>query len=114
MKPFDLKKALAGEKVVTSKGEPVTQITAFDVTGAEFSLRGVLNNQIGVWNRNGEPPSAASRDSKLYMAPKDCYIHIYAVDNGTGWAMEGPWPEPDFYAPLLGRNYIKRNVKIEV
>lgn len=42
MKPFDLEKALAGERVVTRDGDEVTQITKFDLIRSEYFIRGVV------------------------------------------------------------------------
>jgi hypothetical protein len=67
-KPFDLERALAGDPVVTRYGEPVTQITKFDIYGTHV-LRGVLEGQLVSWCDNGRYYSSGEGHCDLFMGP---------------------------------------------
>lgn len=74
--PFNLEKALAGEKVITRDGREVTQLTWVDFrkTGTNRLIGVVTNNDVewfGVWEINGK--NCANRlphRNDLVMAPK--------------------------------------------
>lgn len=69
MKPFNLERALAGDKVVTRDGREVTQLTKFDCRNEP--LVGVLDGILETWLENGKFfGSGVYCDSDLFMAPK--------------------------------------------
>ena len=81
LKPFNLEKALAGEKVVTRDGREVTQLTKFDnVTDNEFILVGVLCGSLHVFTIDGRFSAGEARPADLFMAPKmkTVYINYYS------------------------------------
>ncbi len=53
MKPFDLKAALRGEKVVTRDGREVTQLVKFDVEDCNRPVVGVVDDSIYKWSLAG-------------------------------------------------------------
>lgn len=73
MKKFNLKKALLGEKVTTRSGRSVilTGAVLGDYVGAEFILRGVVDNDgrmsIEAWTLDGKFMSAGDSDLDLFM-----------------------------------------------
>ena len=83
MKPFDLQRALAGEKVVTRDGREVTQLTKFDCEGE--CLAGVLDlNLSTTWNKNGQFwGTSEESDDDLFMAPKTVKRWVNFYDNGA-------------------------------
>lgn len=68
MKPFDLEKAIEGDPVITRNGDPVTQITRFDIITSVFKLYGVVNGCVECWASDGRYGiDLGSFD--LFMAP---------------------------------------------
>ena len=83
LKPFNLEKALAGEKVVTREGKEVTQITKFDdLNSGLLFLAGVWEDKYlityGINGRLHADQSDSHHD--LFMAPKmkTVYINYYS------------------------------------
>jgi hypothetical protein len=79
MKPFDLKKALAGEPVVTKDGRPVSQLIKFEALVEDgYVLYGVVNNKIlnfldsGKYDRTFE-----SHSLDLFMAEPERWVNIH-------------------------------------
>ena len=72
LKPFDLEKALKGEKVVTMDGREVTDITYFNSILSVYKVAGILEGgfeQFSIEGRyNVDTPNL---DSDLFMAPKE-------------------------------------------
>jgi hypothetical protein len=68
MKPFDLERALAGDKVVTRDGREVTQVTKFDIE-KPACVYGVINGHIHTFNEIGRYNNVESLND-LFMAPK--------------------------------------------
>jgi hypothetical protein len=60
MKPFDWKKALDGEPVVTGNGKEVTDIAYFETAKGQYKIRAVVDGELesytekGWWNCDGE------------------------------------------------------------
>jgi len=82
-KPFDLARALAGDKVVARDGSEVTQLVRFnDVHG--HSLVGVKNNQIYRWSDSG-PYYVSQHAFDLFMAKKTKMIKLRFYKNGLGY-----------------------------
>lgn len=80
--PFDLNRALAGEKVVTRDGREVTQLTRFKCN--EECLAGVIDGVLETWHETGKyltNDSGCSYD--LFMAPKTVkrWVNFYPPEN---------------------------------
>ena len=90
MKQFNLEAALAGEPVVTSSGEKVTQLTKFNFK-TSVQLAGVINNcRLCFWNENGMIFKGQVSYDDIFMAKKpkvkkEGWVNIY--DDG----MSAPW-----------------------
>lgn len=78
MKPFDLQKALAGEKVITRDGREVTQLVKFDAVNSE-SVYGVVQGVIRTWTNAGKYFGGITSDTDLFMAPKETtyWVNVY-------------------------------------
>ncbi len=82
MKPFNLERALAGDKVVTRDGREVTQLTKFDCEGE--CLAGVLDLSLSTWNKNGQFwGTSEESDDDLFMAPKTVKHWVNFYSNET-------------------------------
>jgi hypothetical protein len=72
MKPFDLKKALAGEPVITRYGRPVKIAGYNEQARNDYSVLGWVNNVVFVWHRNGKRAGCLHEsDNDLFMAPTE-------------------------------------------
>lgn len=80
MKPFDLKKALAGGPVITRGGRPVEQLTRFNITTTKMPLRGTVDGTLQAWRTDGRYTSSDD-DSQydLFMATmkRTVWVNIY-------------------------------------
>ena len=81
MIPFNLEKALAGEKVVTRAGQPITQLVKFKTYSGSI-LYGLHcdEDSIESWLLNGKyHDSTGDCDSDLFMAPKKLsgFVNVY-------------------------------------
>jgi hypothetical protein len=85
MIPFDLERALAGDKVLTRSGKPVTEITEFNLKGNAFNVYGVVKGELCCWGKQGSLCSGDEYD--LFMAPKPLsgFVNIYR-DGSTSYA----------------------------
>ena len=90
MKPFDLERALAGDKVVTRDGREVTQLTKFN-SDADC-LAAVVDGELITWGEDGLY-WVKGRDSgfDLFMAPKTVkrWVNFYSPEAGA-WDYETP------------------------
>src|SRR5271155_2746465 len=80
LKPFDLEKALKGEKVVTRNGTEVTDVRHFPTAGQECTVAGVVLGDIESFTETGAYFSDYSLSSMdLFMAPKErvVWVNIY-------------------------------------
>lgn len=68
MKPFDLEKALAGDKVVTRDGREVTQLHVFDIATPANNLFGVLDGKIMRYRDSGTYLNTQGSVNDLFMA----------------------------------------------
>lgn len=85
MKPFDLQRALAGDKVVTRDGREVTQLQSFNCHGD--CLAGVVNSELLTWGKNANfLESRAPHRLDLFMAPKTFKRWVNFYDNGAIFA----------------------------
>jgi hypothetical protein len=83
LKPFDLDKALAGEKVITRDGIEVRELHKFKTSDSPYPLRGVVPGILSAWTNEGIcSNSNIEPDNDLYMAPTKIkyYIHVYKQD----------------------------------
>ena len=80
MNKFDLKAALAGERVITRDGREVSQLTHFNVI-TDRSLCGVLDNEMCTWLIDGVRRVGGSdrENYQLFMAPEKLsgFINYY-------------------------------------
>lgn len=80
MKPFNLKAALAGEKVITRDGREVAQLAEFDCTGV-FVIAAVISGVLHEFDAYGRSLGESSMPSPkdLFMASKKLsgFINIY-------------------------------------
>lgn len=79
--PFDLSRALAGDKVVTGDGHEVTQLHKFDCEND--CLAGVLKNTTKTWRVNGRYTKHGETCLDLFMAPKTVKRWVNFYDNGA-------------------------------
>ena len=94
MKPFDLKKALAGEKVITRDGREVTELKSYSIS--DYNVVGILSGIITRWNEDGH-----HINSYYDTEPQDTDLFMYEKDKGiiTKWAIvsiEGSKQHPIF------------------
>ena len=87
MNKFNLEKALAGEKVVTAKGDEVTQLKLLSMsTGSK--LVGVHEDTLCVWNSDGRfdherlTPRDLHLDLKMAPVMGSGFLYVN-VDGGT-------------------------------
>lgn len=80
MKPFDLQRALSGDKVVTRDGREVTQLHKLDAKGE--CLVGVIDQFLHIWFESGAylGGNKKNNDLDLFMAPKTVkrWVNFYA------------------------------------
>lgn len=88
MKPFNLERALAGDKVVTRDGREVTQLTKFDCE--DDCLAGVLENNAKTWRANGRYTKYEETCLDLFMAPKTVkrWVNFYPEDEASVYCDE--------------------------
>lgn len=95
MKPFDLKLALEGHKVVTRQGHEVTDIVHFkNATNPlrNMVLFGVLNGSVEKWTIDGyfhEKDGKCCLD--LLMAPikREVWVNLYQDEKGLFYVGQG-------------------------
>lgn len=94
MRPFDLERALAGDKVITRNGQEVTQLHLFKDTNYNAPLIGIINKNIFHWTDKGYFVPDYDRwdhSMDLFMVPtkKTLWFNVYQYFNknyGTGCA----------------------------
>jgi len=70
MKPFNLEKALAGEKVVTGAGKEVTELTYFKTINGKYKVRAVIGGELDSFTEEGWHDYSHKNDKMdLFMAP---------------------------------------------
>jgi hypothetical protein len=80
MKPFDLRAALRGEKVVTRDGREVTTVLQPDGLAEPYTVAAVINGELYSYTESGSYASDdGSRPHDLFMATKsfEAYCNIY-------------------------------------
>jgi len=84
MKPFDLQKALAGEKVITRDGRPV-KIAGYNEDAFESEkVAGWLGGSCVCWNLSGKLWSDREHDEDLFMAPTERVEWVVVWTNTRG------------------------------
>jgi hypothetical protein len=84
MQPFDLDKALAGQKVITETGREILEIAYFR-NRKEWPVLVLLNDNQTVYAYNTKGEHATSvEELKLFMVPtkKTYFINIYRYSDG--------------------------------
>lgn len=84
MKPFDLEKALAGERVVTRSGLPVPEVKLFTtVPYHNPTLACVIQGNVVMLHRDGRFGRQSSSDHPwdLFMAPVTRFVNVYQLGN---------------------------------
>lgn len=105
MKPFDLKAALAGQKVVTRDDIEVTQLVMFDAKEDRDVLYGVMESSVHSWSIDGRYLSDEDEYYKdLFMATNAKSIWVARVGDGirigahpTKWECKEAHPDADDY-----------------
>lgn len=87
--PFDLERALKGDKVVTKEGYKVTNIVKFPGSVGEMCVYGVCDNgeetEVCDWNIKGKfNPRKENTSMDLFMAPRESeyvtkWVNLYAA-----------------------------------
>lgn len=77
MKPFDLNKALAGEKVVTRDGREVKQIFYFDKSDEKYPVYALFHKYVEQYTTCGRYNSDHKTEYDLFMSPKTEKLTIY-------------------------------------
>jgi len=90
LKPFNLERALAGDKVITRSGEHVPEIHYFKTTRySRFPIVAVIEGHIRTFKINGEYSDHVNHSFDLFMATKKKKLYIafkYIDYNGGKWA----------------------------
>ena len=93
MKAFNLKRALAGEPVVTRDGRPV-KIAGYNEEAEEdeFCLLGWANNMNHGWHSDGTYMRGVENGKDLFMAPTERKEWIVRVVSNDGFiSLNGPY-----------------------
>jgi hypothetical protein len=85
MKPFDLKKALAGEPVVTRDGRPV-KIAGYNEDAKEYwhSLLGWADGVFCTWNLCGSHYTTSGNRNDLFMATTERVEWVVVYESNDG------------------------------
>lgn len=103
--PFDLARALKGEKVCITCGILVDKFTFVDsiqmfvgeiTTDERYRYQAPTANTIKMWDKAGRVYSGFSDGDQLYMAPKEpqvvtLYINVYPSSDGNGYITGVPF-----------------------
>lgn len=111
-KPFDLERALAGDKVVTANGREVTELHYFKTMLGGFPIFAVVNGAIHRFTIEGEWYYHDSEGkSHLLIAPKTKKFQAWT--NVYNWGISGVSYDTKSKAKdYAGKGYIK-TIKIE-
>jgi len=69
MKEFNLKRALAGDRVVTRSGKEAKDLAYFESLHSKFKVRCVIEGVLFRFTIKGEVSEGCSHSSDLFMAP---------------------------------------------
>ena len=115
MKPFDLKAALAGAKVVTRDGREV-KIAGYnkEICPANIALLGWVYSDFEWWERawfeNGSYLKDEFDGFDLFMAPTERKEWILRIDYGRGPLIEGPFKDFDYCKERAAYHYNKQGL----
>lgn len=87
MIPFNLERALAGEKVVNKKGNVAGKIVDFGEFPDGYSLRVLIDGEVGEFTREGKYfLNDNCSDKDLFMVPNQLggFVNLYAHKSPTG------------------------------
>lgn len=113
--PFDLERALKGEKVVTRNGRVVTEIIQFKTAEKTvFCVGGVCDGEVAYWDIEGHFTPISGKSSRdLFMAPRESeyvtkWANVWHSTNGyffgsTSYDSEGAAESVrNFYTDYIG------------
>ena len=83
MEKFDLKRALAGEPVVTRDGREVTEIHFFETCTKGYAVIAIIEGEkFGFTNNGYYLNNSAEHILDLFMKPKvvECWFNVYEID----------------------------------
>ncbi len=108
-KPFNLERALAGDKVVTRDGREITEIYYFKTLPDAFPVVSVIDGSLFRFNKEGRSLYRANDKDFLLMSPKtkkfEAWVSVYPTGfGGVTWNNE--------YDASVGMSCIK-TIKIE-
>lgn len=97
--PFDLQRALSGDKVVTRDGREVTQLHKFHAHRVTYPVVGVLDGKLISWNELGEFLSESSNENDLFMAPKTVkrWVNFYSHEKTVSFDSEESAKEVNYW-----------------
>jgi hypothetical protein len=101
LKPFDLEKALKGEKVITRDGREVSEVHHFKTVTSRYTVSAVISGRNYSFTRQGVFISGMESEDDLFMAPKERVVWVNIYRNGT----YGPKHETQKYADLAAHGY---------
>ena len=80
-KPFNLERALAGDKVVTRDGREITEIYYFKTLPDAFPVVSVIDGSLFRFNKEGRSLYRANDKDFLLMAPRtkkfEAWVNVY-------------------------------------
>jgi len=107
MIPFNLEKALAGEKVVTRDGREVTQLHVFTAQQTQ-TLYGVMQGTVEQWNCLGQYHAGENvHSTNLFMAPKKLSGFVNVYDDGRHGTVHKTRTAADEWAEDMPRDCIR-------
>lgn len=95
LKPFNLERVLAGDKVVTRDGEEVTELHFFKTISHNYPITAIIREEGYTFTVNGESFVNKITDEDLFMAPtkKTGWINIYNNMRGNSYCSIYPKKE---------------------
>lgn len=119
--PFDLKRALAGDKVVTREGQEVQQLFYFDKANEQqHRLIAVVGDEWFAYPDNGSASRFAETPVDLFMIPKTKFVFVGIEKLSTTSSIDGEkfYRTSDAYENLSVleekyKDYFKFKIEIE-
>ena len=94
MKPFDLKKALAGEPFMTRTGIKITEFYYFKDYKKQCKLWCVINGDLRSYHDNGIYFNINESQSDLVMIEPEQWVNVYWFSPNNNWC-KGPFPSEE-------------------
>jgi hypothetical protein len=110
LEKFDLEKAINGAKVVTRDGHEVTQLTKFESVNDDYSVLGVLDNNLQAWTRQGKfNTNHGECDADLFIAvePQRVWVNVLKINGHIGLGAIGYTKEEAKMKNIHMDKYIK-------